>query len=210
MSRPGDEFFVVQFREKANLVEEFTTNFNEVEDALDDLVANEGTALLDAIFVSADYAFKEAKSRRKALVVISDGDERDSFYKSDKLMKHIQELDVQVYLVGFPGEMNDPDGKFKSSVQSRAVKLMDEIAEESGGRAFFPSGLFEVKMITEEIGNDLHSQYTIGYFSSNDKHDGSWRKVQVKLQDNKKEIKDLAVRTRTGYYAPGQGQKKRE
>jgi Ca-activated chloride channel homolog len=208
MARPGDEFFVVQFRDTANLVEEFSCNFKEVEEALDELSANEGTALLDAIYVSANYAQKEARNKRKALVVITDGDERDSNLKSDALMRVIQEIDVQVYLVGFPGDAGDPKGIFNTAVQEKAVKLMNKISEESGGRAFFPSGLFDVRSITEQIGNDIHSQYTIGYFSSNDKRDGAWRRVQVKLQDNKKELKDLAVRTRTGYYAPGQNQRK--
>jgi Ca-activated chloride channel homolog len=208
LAKPGDEFFVVQFREEAKLISEFSCRTEEVEEALDELIANEGTAMLDAIYVSADYAFKEAKNRRKALLVVSDGDERSSFYKSEDLIKHIQALDVQVYIVAFPGDMVDAAGVFFTKYEEKASRLVNKIADESGGQAFFPTGLFDVKMIAEQIGHDIHSQYTIGYFSSNDKHDGSWRKVQVKLQDPKKEIvKNLSVRTRSGYFAPGQKQK---
>ncbi|MEW6730879.1 MAG: VWA domain-containing protein [Acidobacteriota bacterium] len=202
MARPGDEFFVVQFREKANLVEEFTTNLNEVEEALNEITANQGTALLDAIYVSADYAAREAKHRRKALVVISDGDERDSFYKSEQLLDYLRELDVQIYLIGFPDELADSTGFFHTSPRAKAVKLLNKIAEESGGAAFVPSSLYDVCVFTEDIGRDLHSQYTIGYFSSNEKHDGSWRRIQVKLEERKEDKKkDPMIRARKGYFA---------
>lgn len=201
LARPGDEFFVVNFKNKAYLTEEFTYNTSEVLEALSELDANEGTALLDAIFLAADYAHKEAKNRRKALVVVSDGDERDSFYKSPQLLDWLREQDVQLYIIGFPDALNDTKGIFPISVRGKAVKLMTELAEESGGRAFFPTCLFDVNSLTQEIGQDIHSQYTIGYFSSNEKQDGSWRRVQVKLAEKDKTLKNFAVRSRTGYFA---------
>jgi Ca-activated chloride channel family protein len=104
-------------------------------------------------------------------------------------------------VIGFPDGLSDSNGMFHESVRGKAVKLMNELADESGGRAFFPECLYDVTALTEKIGNDLHSQYTIGYFSSNDKQDGSWRTVQIRLDDAKKKEKDLAVRTRRGYFA---------
>lgn len=202
-ARPGDEFCLVTFREKAQLIEEFTTDIDDIESALTEISAGSGTALLDAIYVSSDYAMKEAKNRRKALVVISDGDERDSVCKATQLMDRLREQDLQVYLIGFPGEVADANGFFYTSVREKSVKLINDIADESGGRAFFPKCLYDVCTLTEQISNDVHTQYTIGYFSSNEKRDGKWRKVQIKLEEEKgkKDVKDLAIRARKGYYA---------
>lgn len=203
LSKPGDEVFIVDMKDSQNieLIEEFTTNFDDANYALENMVAGGGTSLLDGIVVSGEYATK-GQNRRKALVVISDGDERDSTYTVDQTLDKIREYDVQLYLVGFPDDLSEDAGLFKRSPKKRAVELINKLAAESGGQAYFPKDLYEIEPIAQKIGSDLRSQYTIGYYPSNQKQDGSFRRIQVRLQDNKDQ---LAVRTRSGYYAPKEG-----
>lgn len=197
-AKKGDEFFVVDFKEKAELVEEFTTRIADIQDALDNLIANSGTAMLDALAVSTEYAHKEGKNRRKAVIVMSDGDERDSFYKTKDLIQLMHEYDVQVYIVGFPDELPDSGGIFRKSQREKAVELISSLANETGGRAFFPQSLAELDEIARQINTDLRTQYTLSYTPTNDKADGTYRKISVKAVDPKRK---LIVRTRAGYTA---------
>jgi Ca-activated chloride channel family protein len=203
LSKPGDEVFIVDMKDSQNieLLEDFTTSLDDANDALDNMVAGGGTALLDGIVVSGEYAHK-GRNRRKAIVVISDGDERDSSYTVDQTLDKLREQDVQLYIIGFTDDLSEDAGIFKRSPKKKAVDLITKLATESGGQSYFPRELGDLEQIAQKIGNDLRSQYTISYYSSNEKRDGTFRKVQVKLLDNKEQY---AVRTRSGYYAPKEG-----
>jgi len=202
-SRPHDEYFVVDFKdpESINLVEDYTANLNDVIDALKDMIASGGTALFDAITVSSDHARKGGKNRRKALVVITDGVEKDSFYKKDEVLEKLREADVQLYMVGFTADLDKESGLFHRSEKTAAEKLLKDIADDTGGRAFFPTDLNQMKDISDEIARDLRQQYVITYVPTNQKHDGTFRRVVVKVNDNR----SLVARTKTGYYAPKEG-----
>ncbi|MEW6730877.1 MAG: VWA domain-containing protein [Acidobacteriota bacterium] len=202
LSRPGDEVFIIDMKDSSNieLLEEYTTSLEDAMDALDNMVSGGGTALLDGIVLGGDYA-RKGKHRRKALVVISDGDERDSSYSVEDTLDKLREFDVQLYLIGFPEDLSEDSGIFKRSAKKKAVDLINKLAAESGGQAYFPRELADLEPIAQKIGTDLRSQYTIGYYPSNDKQDGSFRRLSVKLVDNK----EYAVRTRSGYYARKDG-----
>ena len=208
LSKPGDEVFIVDMKDSQNieLLEDFTENLDDANDALDNMVSGGGTALLDGIWVAGEYA-KHGKNRRKALVVISDGDERDSTYSVDQTLDKLRELDVQLYLIGFPDDLTEDAGLFKRSPKKKAMELINKLANESGGQAYFPKDLADLLPIANKIGADLRSQYTIGYYPSNQKQDGSFRRVQVKLTENRDQ---LAVRTRSGYYSPKEGGRSNE
>ncbi|MFQ3580330.1 MAG: VWA domain-containing protein [Chloracidobacterium sp.] len=194
-SKPGDEFFLVDFKNKAELAEEFTPRPADIEDAVDNIVWGGGTALLDAIQLSAEYADKEGKNRRKAIIVISDGDERDSYYDRRQMIKLLQEYQVQVYVIGFPDE-DDGGGLFNRSTRKRSVSLINEIAGETGGRAFFPKSADELQDIVRVINADLRTQYSIGFSPSQDGRGTTFRRVTVRAEDGKRK---LVVRTRSGY-----------
>ncbi len=203
LSKPGDEVFIVDMKDTQNieLLEDFTTSLEDANDALDNMVAGGGTALLDGITVCSEYA-KQGRNRRKALVVISDGDERDSTYTVDQAVDKLREFDVQLYIIGFPEEVAEDGGLFKRSPRKKAVDLINKLSTESGGQAYYPRDLSELEPIAQKIGTDLRSQYSIGYYPSNVKRDGTFRKLQVKLTENKDQH---AVRTRSGYYAKKEG-----
>src|SRR5262245_8914721 len=196
--RPDDEAFLSQFKTETELVQEFTSSRRELEDALGHLTVNGGTALLDAIIATADHARENGKRRRKALVVITDGLEKNSSVKEKEVIEVMKEDEVQLYLVGFV----DEDESFSLFGKSRAQKAKDlliRLAEDSGGRGFFPTDAGETPAIAAQIAKDLREQYVISYYPNNDKHDGSFRSVRV-VVDHGGEGK-LIARTRKGYYA---------
>jgi Ca-activated chloride channel family protein len=195
--RPDDEAFLAQFKTEAELVQEFTSSRRELEGALGHLSVNGGTALLDAIIATADYAHEKGKRRRKALVVITDGVEKNSSVKEKEVIEVMKGDEVQLYLVGFVDE--DESFSLFGTRAKKAKDLLIRLAEDSGGQAFFPTDVRETTAIAAQIAKDLRAQYVISYYPINDKHDGSFHSVRVVVNhgDNRK----LIARTRQGYYA---------
>jgi Ca-activated chloride channel family protein len=195
--QPDDEAFIAQFKTEAELLQEFTSNRRELEDALGQLTVNGGTALLDAIIATADHAREKGRRRRKALIVITDGVEKNSSVKEKEVIEVMKEDEVQLYLVGFVDE--DESFSLFGSRAQKAKDLLIRLAEDSGGRSFFPTDVRETPAIAAQIAKDLRAQYVISYYPSNDKHDGSFHSVRVVVNhgDNRK----LIARTRQGYYA---------
>ncbi|MGH9767238.1 MAG: VWA domain-containing protein [Blastocatellia bacterium] len=197
--RQGDEAFIAGFKAEPELVQDFTSDRRELEEAIGELYTSGGTALLDAIIATADYAQEKGKRRRKALVVISDGLEKNSSVKEKEVMEAIKEDEVQVYLVGFIDEEMDEKSLFGRSAGKKARELLSRIADDSGGKAYFPKDISEISAIAAQISKDLRTQYVVSYYPSNDKRDGTFRSIQigVNYQGNRK----LIARTRRGYYA---------
>src|SRR5215467_11744015 len=198
--RRDDEAFVASFKAEAELVQDFTDDRRELEDAIGDLYTSGGTALLDAIIATSDYAHDKGKRRRKALVIFSDGLERNSSVKEKEVMEAIKENEVQVYLVGFiDEEMEDNKNAFGKSPAKKARDLLSLIADDSGGRAFFPKDISEIPAIAAQIAKDLRTQYVVSYYPTNDNLDGAFRTVQVTI--NSQGYRKLIARTRRGYYS---------
>jgi len=203
--RNGDEMAVIEFKDQPELLEEFTGDVNDVIDTLNGLVASRQTAMLDALYLAADYAGKEGKNRRKAVLLVTDGLDNDSYYKFNEVVNHLREIDVQIYLIGFVSDLDRDSGLFKKSAKDKAETLLNKLAEETGGKAFFPRELSEVHAIAEQISTDLRTQYSIGYYPSNYKKDGSFRAVKVQVNSGSRR---LIARTRNGYTAPRDGEHK--
>jgi Ca-activated chloride channel family protein len=197
--RVDDEAFVASFKAEPELVQDFTTDRRELEDAISELYTSGGTALLDAIIATADYAQEKGKRRRKALVVISDGLEKNSSVKEKEVMEAIKEDEVQVYLVGFIDEEMEEKSLFGKSPAKKAKELLSRIADDSGGKAYFPKDISEIPAIAAQIAKDLRTQYVVSYYPSNDKRDGTFRNIQVSV--NSQGGRKLIARTRRGYYA---------
>jgi Ca-activated chloride channel homolog len=201
-SRNGDEMAVIEFKDQPELLEEFTGDLNDVVDTLNGLVASRQTAMLDALYLAADYANKEGKNRRKAVLVVTDGLDNDSYYKFGDVVNHLKEIDVQVYLIGFINDLDKDSGLFKKSQREKAESLLNKLAEETGGKAFYPRELSEVHSIAQQISTDLRTQYSISYYPTNSKKDGSFRTVRVQVNSG---ARRLIARTRNGYTAPNEG-----
>ncbi|HEY3137379.1 MAG TPA: VWA domain-containing protein [Blastocatellia bacterium] len=198
-SRAGDEMAVIEFKDQPELLEEFTSDVNDVIDTLNGLVASRQTAMLDALYLAADYASKEGKNRRKAVLLVTDGLDNDSYYKFNEVVNHLREIDVQIYLIGFISDLERDSGLFKKSAKDKAEGLLNKLAEETGGKAFFPKELSEVHAIAQQISTDLRTQYAIGYYPTNNKKDGTFRAVRVQVNSGSRR---MIARTRNGYTAP--------
>ena len=201
--RRDDEMAVIEFKDQPELLEEFTPDVNDVIDTLNGLVASRQTAMLDALYLAADYANKEGKNRRKAVLVVTDGLDNDSFYKFGEVVNHLREIDVQVYLIGFINDLDKDGGLFKKSPKDKAEGLLNKLAEETGGKAFYPRELSEVHGIAQQISTDLRTQYSIGYYPSNAAKDGTFRAVKVQVASG---ARRLVARSRPGYTAPKEGE----
>jgi Ca-activated chloride channel family protein len=197
--REDDEAFVASFKAEPELIQDFSSDKRDLEDALNELYTSGGTALLDAIIATADYAHEKGKRRRKALVIITDGLEKNSSVKEREVMEAIKEDEVQVYLVGFIDEDMEEKSLFGKSPAKKARDLLTRIADDSGGRAFFPKELSEIPAIAAQIAKDLRTQYVVSYYPSNDKRDGTFRTITVNV--NQKGGRKLIARSRRGYYA---------
>ena len=200
-SNPKDQVFLIGFNDEVELLQDFTSDIDEITDSLDNTNVMGGTALYDAIYLGVQKA-QGGNRAKKAVVVVTDGEDRDSYYKLDELIAKVQESDVQVFSVGFLNEIPERSlfGRWSKSVPEKAHDALIRIGEETGGKAFFPDKLTDLHTIVGEIAGELRNQYTIGYFSSNNARDGSFRRVKIELTGSNKATS--YVRNRRGYFAP--------
>jgi Ca-activated chloride channel family protein len=200
-SNRQDQVFLIGFNEEVELLQEFTSDIDEITDSLENTVVTGGTAVYDAIYLGVQKAHTGTKAK-KAVVVITDGEDRDSYYKLDELVVKVQESDVQVFCVGFLNAVPDKGlfGRWSKSVPEKAREALERIAEETGGKAFFPEKVADLHAIVSEIASELRSQYSIGYISSNGKRDGTFRRVKIELSGV--DTSNKQVRYRRGYFAP--------
>ncbi|HEX8151304.1 MAG TPA: VWA domain-containing protein [Pyrinomonadaceae bacterium] len=216
-NKPGDETFVVRFisSDEIKIMQDFTADKQALGDALDDMFIEGGqTAVVDAVYLAAEHASERRRKtgdpvedkRRRALILVTDGEDRNSFYKAEQLFESLKEEDVQIYVIGFVNELEKERGFISKSKRDKAVSLLDRMAKETGGRTFYPTSLSELPGIAEQITKDLRTQYVISYRPAAKGRPGEFRPVRVAVADGRGGEKRIAV-TRTGYTAkPGQTQ----
>jgi Ca-activated chloride channel family protein len=208
-NKTGDETFLVRFisSEKIETLQDFTASKDLLIDALDNLYVEGGqTAVIDAVYLTAQHVAEYKKGddsdrRRRALIVITDGEDRASFYSQEKLFASLREADVQIYVIGFVNELERDRGLIRKSVRDKAVNLINKLASETGGRAFFPESLSELPQIANEIVRDMRTQYVITYNPTNKTRDGSFRSIKVAVDEGSSRDKRIAL-TRNGRVAP--------
>jgi Ca-activated chloride channel family protein len=211
-NKAGDETFLVRFisSDKIEQVLDFTSNKEDLVDSLDTFYVEGGqTAIVDAVYVSAEHVAEYKKGgnddrRRRALIVVTDGEDRGSQYKQDELFQRLREEDVQIFVIGFVNELDKEGGMIRSSPREKAVNLINRLAKETGGRAFFPESLSELPQIADEIVRDLRTQYVVSYSPTNKERDGSYRAIRVTVADASGKDKRIAL-TRSGRIAGSEG-----
>ncbi|HEU4434526.1 MAG TPA: VWA domain-containing protein [Pyrinomonadaceae bacterium] len=207
-NKPGDETFLVRFvgRENSEIAQNFTANKEALIDALDNMYVEGGqSAVVDAVYLSAEYVAEykkgdESDRRRRALIVITDGEDRNSFYNQEQLFARLREEDVQIFVIGFVNELDKEAGFIRKSPREKAVNLINKLASETGGRAFFPESLSELPQIANEIIRDLRTQYVIAYNPTNKTADGTYRAIKVTVDQPSSSEKRIAL-TRSGRLA---------
>src|SRR5262245_20270782 len=192
-SNPDDEVFVVNFNDEAFLDlphnKDFTNNLKELEEALTRVDSRGGTAMRDALRMSIDHMKEKAHKDKKALVVVTDGNDNSSVVTLESLVRAAQQSEVLVYGVGLLGEEERREAQ-------RAQRALKSLAEATGGEVFFPKDLAEVDKIAHQVARDIRNQYTIEYTPTNTAMDGQFRKIEIKVNAPG----NPRVRTRSGYY----------
>ena len=212
-NKTGDETFLVRFisSDKIETIQDFTDNKELLNDGLDSFYIEGGqTAIIDAVYLSAEHVSEyrkgdEGDRRRRALIVITDGEDRNSFYKQEQLFARLREEDVQIFVIGFVNELDKEAGLIRKSPREKAVNLINKLASETGGRAFFPDSVADLPQIANEIIRDLRTQYVLSYNPTNKTQDGSFRAIKVSVDQPSGSDKRIAL-TRTGRLARKENQ----
>src|SRR3954471_7995646 len=198
-ANPEDEFFLVQFNDKPELVTGFTTNTEEIQNRLTFTQAKGRTALLDGLYMAMKQ-MKKARNPRKAVLIISDGGDNSSRYTESEIKKLVRETDVKFYAIGIYESMG---GRCRTSEEMSGPGLLTELAEQTGGRQYAVENLNELPDVAAKIGIELRNQYVLGYTPTNLEKDGKYRRVKVTIQQPRG-LPPLKVFFRLGYYAPVQ------
>lgn len=193
LSNPSDEAFLVNFNSKAYIDQDLTSSVEKLEQGLHFVNSEGGTAAYDAVMASAEYLTRYGKNSKQVLVLVTDGEDNASRTSMQTMIRRVQRLDGPViYCVG----LLFGDDVDKAAAQ-RAKSLLEEIAKETGGAAFFPRSLKEVAPVASIVAEDVRTQYAISYSSTNPPSNGGYRSVHVDVVDRHK--KKLIARTRNGY-----------
>jgi Ca-activated chloride channel family protein len=186
-----DKAMIVSFDTAAELVADLTSNVGELERAIANLRPGGGTSLYDAVFFACRDKLMQDQPLykfRRAMVILSDGDDNQSRYTRDQALEMAQKADVNVYTISTNITRTETDGD----------KVLRYFAEETGGLAFFPFKVSDLDQDFENIANELRHQYNIFYRPEPLKADGLYHPVEIRVKGHK----ELIVRARKGYYAP--------
>jgi Ca-activated chloride channel family protein len=196
--RSQDVAEVIDFDSRVTILANFTNNANELEQAIRKTSAGGSTSLYNAVYIALkDLKKQVAKNveeiRRRAIVVLSDGEDTSSLLPFDEVLDLAKRSETAIYGIG----LRDHEGSTESRGFREAEFVLRQLSQETGGRAFFPKQLPDLAKVYSQISDELSSQYTIGYTSRNPRRDGSFRRVVVRVTRPQ-----VTARTRQGYFAP--------
>jgi Ca-activated chloride channel family protein len=195
-ANPEDEFFLVSFNDRPEVLSPFTNSVEDLQSRMLSTSAKGSTALLDAIYLGLSQ-MRGARYAKRALLIISDGGDNHSRYTEKDIKRLVREADTQLYSIG----IFDPfEYRSRTPEELNGPSLLNELTELTGGRAFPVQNPNDLPDIAAKIGMELRNQYVLGYRPSNKAHDARWRKIKVKLRAPKG-LPPLTAYAKTGYYA---------
>jgi Ca-activated chloride channel family protein len=193
-SHDDDEYFLIGFNSRAQLLMDRTRDSDAMLNKLTLVESKGNTALYDACYLGVERVTRGTHQKR-ALLVISDGQDNNSRYTFNELRRLLKETDVLIYAIGIVER-----GGGAGSLDAGGQAILDELASVSGGHAFFPETAAEMNEIFERIAIELRHQYSIAYRPKNFTNDGRWHKIKVKVNPPRG-LPHLFVRSKEGYYA---------
>jgi VWFA-related protein len=194
--KPNDIGQVIDFDSRVEIRQGFTGNQADLDAAISQMIAGGSTSLHNAIYIALKElrkvrAVSEEDVRRQALIVFSDGEDTSSLVSFDEVLDLAKRSETSIYAIALRG----PDVQAKGFREAEFV--MRTLAQETGGRAFFPGRIDDLDGVYKQIADELASQYTLGYTSANPRRDGAWRRIVVQVTRP-----NVTPRTKKGYYAP--------
>ncbi len=181
---PEDRALVIDFDEKVYLLQDLTAGKADLRKAIDSTSALGGTALYDALYAS--YRKLRGIDGRKAIILLTDGDDTASKFSFKRVLDEAKTSDIIIYSIGLGTSFLDLDLRH----------VLKSLAEETGGRAYFPDKIDALKEVYDQIAAELKGQYYLTYEPSSANWDGRWRKIKLNAPG-----KSVDIRTRSGYYA---------
>jgi Ca-activated chloride channel family protein len=194
--KPDDIAQIIDFDNRVSILQQFTSERPALETAIRQTVPNGSTSLHNAIYISLKElkkvrATSSGDVRRQAIIVLSDGEDTSSLVPFEEVLDLAKRSEVIVYTIGIRGRdlgaRGFPEAEF----------VLKQFAQETGGRAFFPTGATELDAIYSQIADELAAQYALAYSSRNPRRDGQWRRIVVRTTRP-----ELAARTKQGYFGP--------
>lgn len=196
--RPQDLAQVVQFNERATPLQTFTNDQLALEKAIRATDASGPTALHNALYVALKDLSRDKKAaelRRRAIVILSDGEDTASLVTDDQVLELAKKSEINIYAISLrPQRAQDR----QRQAFSQAEYLLNALTRETGGRAYFPTSISELDSVYDRIAEELRTLYSVGYVSSNARRDGKWRRIVVRVPDRE----GVQIRHKLGYYAP--------
>jgi VWFA-related protein len=189
-SNPEDEVFIMNFNEETSLEADYTSDIKRLEEALKTINSHGGTAMRDALRMGIEHLKHGGKKEKKIVLVVTDGEDNASVETLGHLIQATQQNGVIIYAIGLLSD-NEP------REAEHAKRALDALTLATGGQVWYPNDLAEVDGIAHEVAHEIRHQYILGYTSSNQVLDGSFRRIRVAV----KAPGDPIVRTRAGYYA---------
>ena len=194
--RPEDLAEIVDFDSRVDILQGFTNDAEQLERAIQRTSAGGSTSLYNAMYIAlrdlAKAPLREADVRREAIVVLSDGEDTSSLVTFEEVLEQAKRSETAIYSIGLKSDESRSRRGF-----SEADFVLRQLAQETGGRAFFPETVDELTTIYQQISDELSSQYSIGYISANPTRNGQWRRIVVDVAQDA-----TSTRTKQGYYAP--------
>ena len=194
--RPQDMAQVMQFNDRATVLQDFTADHAALEEAFDRTEASGPTALHNALYVALKDLAKQKSGgelRRRALVLLSDGEDTASLVSDDQVLELARKTEINIYAISLRAKTAPDRSRLKFS---QAAHLLTALTQDTGGQVHFPNSLSELEAVYDRIAEELRSQYSLGYVSSNKRTDGKWRRIVVRVPTRE----DLKVRHKLGYY----------
>ena len=193
--RPEDLAEIVDFDSRVNILQTFTNDAVELEQAIQQTSAGGSTSLYNAIYISlrelSKAPLQRADVRREAIIVLSDGEDTSSLVTFDEVLEQAKRSETAIYSIGLQSDDSRSRVGFRE-----ADFVLRQLAQETGGRAFFPNEVDELPKIYQDISDELSSQYSVGYISGNPLRNGQWRRIVVRV-----DRESIEARAKQGYYA---------
>ncbi len=193
--RPEDLAEIIDFDSRVNILQTFTNDAVKLEQAIQQTSAGGSTSLYNAIYISlrelSKAPLRRADVRREAIIVLSDGEDTSSLVTFDEVLEQAKRSETAIYSIGLQSDDSRSRVGFRE-----ADFVLRQLAQETGGRAFFPNEVDELPKIYQEISDELSSQYSVGYISGNPLRNGQWRRIVVRV-----DRESIEARAKQGYYA---------
>jgi Ca-activated chloride channel family protein len=196
--RPEDAAEIIQFNDRATVLQDFTSDHAQLEAAIRRTEAAGPTALHNALYIALKELGKQKKAgqlRRLAIVLLTDGEDTASLVTDEQVLELARKTEINIYSIRLAG---DRSADRLRPAFSQASYVLTTLSKETGGQVFFPASLNELESVYDRIAEELRTQYSVGYVSSNRRQDGKWRRIVVRVPDRE----SITVRHKLGYYGP--------